>query len=535
MKCNAGWYELNISAPDNRVSACCYYSGPCDPWLDKAQSLDAYWNSENFQLLRRANIDSLDQNGCTGCHYFRHKTPEAQYFPGLPKIDNRASSLQQANWRLALQEFESNREVVRAKPLRYYVNFGFACNISCIQCHQVPRRKTNGRQVRADVLCQWRNDFKSALEVGVIGGEPFALVEALKFIRAFIEDEELADVRLCIYTNGTLHHRHMDLLKKKRKLSLIVSLDSMGDAYDYIRVDSSWALVEKNLLNFVETGKQLNLDWRASTSCGLMKTGIPKLPQFAEWSVRHDIEPWYFEIISAPGVEKAVADENVLANPWLVRQIPGWKDYFTQAAEIYRKSRFANVAGSMEFFRGLIEERLAALIAAESTWKSEVREGWSVIFDEQASGLAKMERNLYGKVKEPPLRWQGKEYLMFRRTDLNDHLSTKFTNLPRRTSEDLCVRITWWWPAGVAEADRCVVHLQDQSFASKWNIDIEQTTPDGESQRHLVLGKNSKQFRIVFYAGSREEVVLPTRVKIELRPHRAEVALSPQPELVQIS
>ena len=35
MKCTAPWYELNISAPDNVVSACCYYAGDKEPWHDE--------------------------------------------------------------------------------------------------------------------------------------------------------------------------------------------------------------------------------------------------------------------------------------------------------------------------------------------------------------------------------------------------------------------------------------------------------------------------------------------------------------------
>lgn len=217
MKCNAGWYELNISAPDNEVSACCYYHGPKDQWADEYRDLNYYWNSANFQHLRRVNIEGTAQSGCEGCHFFRNKSPETQYFADLPRIDHNASPLQQANWRLALEEFEGNRQILTAKPLRYYVNFGFACNLSCIQCHQVPRRRTNGRQVSSEVFYRWRDHFKSALEVSVIGGEPFALKEALKFIREFVEDEELKDVRLRIYTNGTLHHRHMETLAKKKE------------------------------------------------------------------------------------------------------------------------------------------------------------------------------------------------------------------------------------------------------------------------------------------------------------------------------
>src|SRR5579859_4143275 len=541
MKCNAGWYELNISAPDNEVSACCYYSGPKDQWSDEYHDLDSYWNSANFQQLRRVNINGAVPSGCQGCHFFRNKSAETQYFANFPRVDESASPLQQENWKLALREFEDNREILTAKPLRYYVNFGFACNLSCIQCHQVPRRKTNGRQVSSDVLNKWREHFKSALEVCVIGGEPFALIEALKFIRSFVEDEELKDVRLNIYTNGTLHHRHMETLVKKRKLGLVVSMYSMGDAYEYIRVDGKWDVVEKNALDFVETGKRLNLDWKLSTTSGLLKTGIPKLPEFAEWSGRHNIPSMFYEIISAPGVEKAVADENVVSNPWLVRQVPGWKDYFTEAAKIYRRYDMHSQAGSMEYFRDLIEKRLHTV---ENTEKSN---GYTLFFDQNTRQLAKTRAFLYGTVAQPPIvkrktGWLDRGYLVFQPSDLKDHLATEFADLPAGVPGTLCVRMSWWWPPDAKESERCLVSFQDQDFTSNWNSverwdsDFQWPLTDSMVQRHMVLTPKSRQFRVMFCppANVMNPVVLPMRVKIEFH-YEEHSPIPSQEELVQIN
>jgi hypothetical protein len=441
----------------------------------------------------------------------------------MPQIDETASPLQQANWRLAVQEFEANREILTAKPLRYYVNFGFACNLSCIQCHQVPRRKTNGRQVSSDVLYNWREHFKSALEVGVIGGEPFALAEALKFIRRFVEDDELKDVRLKIFTNGTLHHRHMEILRKKRKLSLIVSMDGIGDAYDHIRVGGKWSQVEENVLDFIEAGKRLNLEWDVAAWCGLMKTAIPKLPDLAKWHGRHNIPARFFEVISARGVEKAVADENVLANPLLVRQIPGWKDYFTEAASVYRRYNMEYLAGSMEYFRDRIEKRLQAVVFAEETLGASPKSnGWTTLFDQGVHQLATLSACLYGNVSQPPVVrqkrwWPRDQHLIFKPTHLNDHLASEFVDLPAGASGDLCVRMTWWWPSGFPESERCIVNFQDQSFAGKWEVDFERDLAGGVVQRHIILNEKSKQFRLMLCAPEMQQAVLPKRVKIEFR------------------
>src|SRR5262249_29121012 len=152
----------------------------------------------------------------------------------------------------------------------------------------------------------------------------------------------------------------------------------------------------------------------------------------------------------APGVEKAVASENVVTNPWLVRQIPGWKNYFTEAARIYRSYNMPAQAGSMEYFRDLIETNLQAGDLEPKTVMGSKTPDWNPIID-QDGRKEKLKAHMYGSSPVPAvvrkIRWFGR-YLVFQPTDLRDHLSWDFADLPAEASGDRYVRMTWWWPIG---------------------------------------------------------------------------------------
>ena len=85
MKCTAPWYELNVSAPDNIVSACCYYAGDKEPWRDEPTSIDGYWNSPSMQALRRLQTQLRTRNavtthGCSSCFFYENSRPGRAYY-----------------------------------------------------------------------------------------------------------------------------------------------------------------------------------------------------------------------------------------------------------------------------------------------------------------------------------------------------------------------------------------------------------------------------------------------------------------------
>jgi len=377
--CNAPWYEMNISSADDQVSPCCYYAGPKDPWSNDLNSLNDYWNSANMQHVRKINSGSEVSltGGCEGCYFFgksqAHRGEAATYFPSFLAPFDGLSSEQRQNWLAAIDDYQNGRTQVKSTPLRFYINFGFACNLSCTMCHQVPRRHDLPRQVNADALLKWKPYLKAAIDITVIGGEPFALKEAIKFIAAIIDDPEFEAVQLSICTNGTLLHRHMDLLAKKRKLALAVSLDTIGHEFEQIRVGADWKQIERNILDFQALGKQLGYPWQVQAPCMLMKTNVPRLVEFGEWCITNNVQPGFYDFINAAGIEKTHEAENLLVYPELVDQIPEWERYFVLAIDRLRNSQWTPAAEQLNVLYTTIRSNKEKAIEARVRSETEAR------------------------------------------------------------------------------------------------------------------------------------------------------------------
>lgn len=73
--CAAPWLELNMSAPDSRVTVCCYYGGEADAWGGPSKVLNDYWNSSLMQGLRslQTNPNPPTGHGCSTCHLFANR------------------------------------------------------------------------------------------------------------------------------------------------------------------------------------------------------------------------------------------------------------------------------------------------------------------------------------------------------------------------------------------------------------------------------------------------------------------------------
>jgi len=362
MHCVAPWFELNISSADDCVSACCYYGGAKDAWSNDPVSLEEYWNSENFQRLRtinspwRSEVPEDKAKGCENCFYFRNREESASYFPAFFSFASDLSAEQLENWQLAVEDYKDSRRVARSTPLRFYINFGFACNLSCTMCHQVPRRKSLKRQVDADILTRWKPQFRRAIDVTVIGGEPFAMPEAIKFIRAFIDDPELENVQLTICTNGTVHHKHMKTLVKKRKLQLTVSLDTIGAEYEKIRVGAKWSQVDENIRMFLDAGVKLGYPWQAQSPALVLKTNVQRLYDFTEWAISNNVQPGFYDFIDAPGIEHTFETENIVAHPHLLDEIPGWRGHFQSAIHLLEGSQFSGAGAQLKMLYARVLE-----------------------------------------------------------------------------------------------------------------------------------------------------------------------------------
>jgi len=467
-RCSAGWYELNISAPDNVVSACCYYHGGKEPWLDEYKDLRAYWNSAEMQRLRLLNsgktlgtLLSKARSGCAGCHFYENKTAGTGYYD-FSREPADLDVRQRENWLAAKSDFEQGRLRVSSLPLRIYANFGFGCNLTCGACIQVPHRKNNRRQVLADTILRWREDFRSILDFSIIGGEPFALPEGLKFIRAFIDDESLAAVRLSVFTNGTVHHKHWDLLRRKEKLSLTISLDSIGTGYARLREGGNWEIVERNMVDFLDLARKDRPQWRISTNAMMTKTGIRSIPEFARWHVRHQVGTWFYDFISTPGNEDFYNVENVLRYPQQLDDMPEWRERINDAICIFDEGKRPGEAASLRHYLGRLERAVAETAERRRIFlAAPAGDRWRPLLVN--TGAQDVAASVAIESAEPagnPLSIVDAGALVFTQTRVGDSACTRFVNLKPVAAPSM-VRATLRWYRRQPEIRAAHVMLQD--------------------------------------------------------------------------
>lgn len=520
-RCSAPWYELNISAPDNIVSACCYYAGDKDPWLDQPTDIRSYWNSRAFQEVRRVNglVPPGGSNGCSTCFYFQNRTEGTQYFDfdaAISRAD--LSNAQRANLVRARADFTNGVAEVTSTPPRIYANFGFACNLACTMCHQVPRRSENRRQVSASSVLAWREALESAIDVTVIGGEPFALPEAIKFIRSFIADPAFDAVRLTICTNGTVHHKHMATLRQKRKLSMAISLDSIGEGYEHIRVNGKWDLVERNILEFIETQQREKPEWSLQTNALIQKTGIPLLPRFAKWHAQHGIMTSFYDFINSRGTEDAFYNENVLHNPHILDDMPGWEEYFHEAVGIFRQAGLAIAADTLDLYRS----RVAAAVAkyrdsAPDHSRISLANAWEPLVGlTGATDLSKQLAYSLGSSTGPSLLGEIDGTLGFTAMRGGDHVATEFIDLNVAADMGaLRARCHWSNPGA-----RRLAHLWFQAEGGQELVTRRDfTNPKSAGINEVLicrLAHGMHRVRLVGMPVGEDESLLPDSIDIEM-------------------
>lgn len=448
MRCPAPWHEMFITAAENKISSCCYYRGPViplAPLMDSQPEIAEVWNDPRLQAVRA--LQSTDghadgDNGCAGCHFFENR-PDRQSAPYVDFDALLASGLspeQHANTQAARDDYRCGRVQPTALPLRYFLLFGQTCNIDCVMCIQIPTRK-HEIELSWPLLQKWWTAFSSAISVDVIGGEPLAIPSAIKFIRAFVADPALEAVRLTLFTNGTIVHKHLEALKAKRRLGFAISLDSIGAGYERIRAGGTWAEVERNLLAIRALMDTSHPDWTLSTNALVMKSGLPYLAEFARFHVAHRIPCTFHSINLSRGMEEPQYAEDIVSYPWLLDDSPDWRDHFDQAIAIYREAGFTTEVGQLELFRDRIGHQRQDRAAIGATGPALVE----VIGGDAVRGHI----GRTGRLPPAPLRQRG-ETLAYRPDSLAEVYVLQF---PRPALGAGMVRIRLGWSPLAEGAD----------------------------------------------------------------------------------
>ena len=391
-------------------------------------------------------------------------------------------------------------------------------------CHQVPRRRENRRQVRADCILAWRDALKAAMSVTVIGGEPFALPEAISFIRQFAADPDFDAVNLAVHTNGTLHHKHLQSLRPKRKLTICVSLDLIHGGYERIRSGSQWDLVERNILLIKEMQQKDRPEWYLTTNGLMLKSALPHLPDFAAWHVKHSIATGFYDFINHPGTEDTYFRENILQNPQVLDDMPQWQDYFTEAAEIFRAGGMSYAADNLEQYSSRV---LAAHDAAQERHERHRRDcgrnDWTACAPTGGGDLAETLTFSPGQHAGPaPIDVSGSSR-RFTRLRSGDHFATPFQPVDPDDGGGRFHLIARW---NTSDPDRRLAHIAVQHDGCYVIEGFRQWRSVGPTTELVMTGDvpaYATGLRVVVTPTGEDESYLPDSIRLDVD---AETAMS---------
>ena len=264
-------------------------------------SLEEVWNNKYMQDVRKAMMDGVKIDVCNNC--YKHEEES-----GYSNRINELEDYQNINAGVRLEYFDHYKAdfpsdiITTLRPDIYDVRFGNLCNLKCISCspnyssewyEEVKKAQTEDfeklgdwgnydhgtawdkeevtRVIANNKKFEWVNNnkiFENILEqiiksdtkrIYVTGGEPTITQGNYKLLQALIDNDIAKNIEVWCNTNCTnANPKFYNLLAQFKEVNLMLSIDGIGDAFDYIRYTGKWIQIEKNInkiINFVNENK----------------------------------------------------------------------------------------------------------------------------------------------------------------------------------------------------------------------------------------------------------------------------------------
>jgi len=305
--CPAPWTQIEIGASGN-MRPCCIYS---DNIKDKNQqsfninfhTIDDYYFSDHMINLRKQLQSGIRASGCKKCWVAEsNKTQSIRSFA----LYNQGKKFLS----------QSPTEVSLERIISLDMDFGNLCNLKCRICSyhrssQVAKEAIELATINEkpavvtkiktwNQLSQWISNkdswdklFPIADQLEYLefeGGEPFFHDYHSSLLEKIIEKDQAGQVRLRYSTNGTIFPEQLlPLWEKFREVNLCLSIDDIGERFNYQRTLGNWSEVKTNLDKMSKLN-QKNITFTVYPTISIMN--VLYLPELMT-----EIEPYDWHII----------------------------------------------------------------------------------------------------------------------------------------------------------------------------------------------------------------------------------------------
>ena len=249
--CVQPWLSKELGYSNNNNSVCCWLSRPYDLTQVK------------YDLLN--NIKSKD---CAKCWQAEANNETSRRI--------QQNILADTLYNLSIENIQDMCEVNGYNPTIYQITTSNICNGACIMCG--PDASSKWQSLSKDFgkkeLDNVDIDYATAKYVEFVGGEPLLEQKNIEILKKLNTNCVISFV-----TNGSIDIKQelLDLLSKFNKLIICLSIDGIGQVYEYQR----WPLKWNKLLENLEKFKSLECD--LSVSYTLTNINLPYKKQTIDW------------------------------------------------------------------------------------------------------------------------------------------------------------------------------------------------------------------------------------------------------------
>ena len=231
------------------------------------------------------------------------------------------------------------------QPIYFDLRLGTKCNLACRMCspvssslvekeiddnfsvfeeygfqmedHQTAKKYVTTEQ-HIDRVFDYIQTIDIPIRLKFTGGEPFLNARIPGFIDNLIDSGKAKNIHILFITNLTTVKRSLleKIQKNFKHFALSVSMEGVGDAYEYIRYPSTWEKFQKNFKMITDLGIQKSicytgnsltignfvdwLDWIYANKVGWdfnpvigpPQYNISSLPFDYKWKIIEDIKNW---------------------------------------------------------------------------------------------------------------------------------------------------------------------------------------------------------------------------------------------------
>lgn len=269
--CMLGLLHTYVS-PDGNVMPCCVGDMTQKSLgnINRVSSFDEIWNGEEYKQFRKNMIEGVKNPICSGCYDTEKFAPESSrtYRNNIyaDQYDEYISHL------LPSGEMTTNK--------LKYLDFRFTnrCNQACITCgHGL---SSNWYDLNEKLgMTQWAPKFiepqddtlafkmiddniDSVQDIYFAGGEPMLSKYHWYALEKLIECGRSGEINLVYSSNcSTLTYRGKDVLelwKQYKTVTIMASVDEVGERFNYIRWPGKWDKISTNLKKIHDSFEETN-------------------------------------------------------------------------------------------------------------------------------------------------------------------------------------------------------------------------------------------------------------------------------------